>query len=141
MKRSFLTCNPRNRAVRMRHLRRRLSLDNGVVRITFVKVLSPAVQLPTCRECGGYVLSTETICAGCWARSLTPPSPPWEGPKCCIMGCPVTGKRTIYGAWYCEGHAQAVDDGLCCHEGCVHERKYGYIWCAEHLPSPEGGAA
>ena len=61
-----------------REVIRRSRIENGVVRITFVKVLPPAVQLPTCRECGGYVLPTEAVCAGCWAAKLTPPSPPWE---------------------------------------------------------------
>ena len=57
---------------------RRSRIDNGVVRVAFVKVLPPAATLPACRECGGYVLPTETVCAGCWAAKLTPPSPPWE---------------------------------------------------------------
>ena len=64
---------------RRREVRRRTNLQDGVIVVRFIKVLPPAATLPACRECGGYVLSTETICAGCWARSLTPPSPPWEG--------------------------------------------------------------
>lgn len=61
--------------------RRRASLQDGKIRIRFIKLMpaAPVATLPTCRECGGYVLPTETVCAGCWARSLTPPSPPWPG--------------------------------------------------------------
>ena len=90
MKRSFLTCNSRNRAVRMRHLRRRLSLDNGVARIRFIKLLPPSdgpavgAALPgpepkpgryysdyedakwdSCLRCGHFRAVDQQFCADC----------------------------------------------------------------------------
>ena len=102
MKRSFPT--PRNRAVRMRHLRRRLYLQDGVLSVRFIKFVQeqpPAVGAalpepkpelpPDSAKCiGCYAIFTRGFksvegtgfCDAC-IRALCPePEPPDSGPIC-----------------------------------------------------------
>lgn len=104
-----LTASERS-ILRMRGNKRRASIQRGVVRVHFVKLVAadaprvwPAV--PTCRQCGGYVLPTETVCAGCWAASIDPPSPPWNSQAVCYkVGCNRSGVHEFEMAFWCDEH-------------------------------------
>lgn len=130
-----LTASERS-ILRMRGNKRRASIQRGVVRVHFVKLLpadAPRVwpAVPTCRQCGGYVLPTETVCAGCWAASIDPPSPPWEAPHCFVFDCLENAHYLIDGIASCWQHRIRA------------EREAEADRQRENLPSPPwpGGAA
>ena len=95
-KRSFLTATPRNRAVRMRHMRRRLYLQDGVLSVRFIKFINeqPApepvnVDSAICESCdkpfiSGFKKDGIGICDAC-IRALCPQPEPFDPEKHAVI--------------------------------------------------------